>query len=95
MEGGRKWSILLGWNELRKALGGGDLKQCLKNSRDIFQVEEVNLVEKPDVPLNVGSRVGKGDIVWCVCNCGFQSEVLHREINSTGKVGWKAGPDQY
>ena len=55
----------------------------------------MDLVERPDVPLNVGSRVDKGDIVWCVCNCGFQSEVLHREINTTGKVGWKAGPDQY
>lgn len=52
-------------------------------------------MERLDVPLNVGSRVDKGDIVWCVCNCGFQSEVLHREINTTGKAGWKAGPDQY
>lgn len=72
---GRKWSVLLGWNKPRKAHGGGDLKQCLENSRDICQAGEAGLSREARHAPRCGEQVGKawwGDIVWCVCNCGFQ-----------------------
>lgn len=67
----------------RERLLGEVTLNSVSKTAETSSRQGLDLVERPDVPLNVGSRVGKGDIVWCVCKCGFQSEVLHSEINTT------------